>query len=33
MHPSDPASEFARTIEIVALTPKGETLLTQLSTP
>ncbi len=33
MHPSDPASEFARTIEIVALTPKGEALLIQLSTP
>ncbi len=33
MHPSNPASELARTIEIVGMTPKGEAILNQLATP
>ncbi len=33
MHPSDPAPEFARTIEIAAMTAKGEAIVEQLITP
>jgi tRNA threonylcarbamoyladenosine biosynthesis protein TsaE len=33
MHSSDPASEFARTIDIAAMTPQGETIVEQLITP
>ncbi len=33
IHPSDPASEFARTIDIAAMTPLGETIVEQLITP
>ncbi len=33
MHPSEPASELARTIEIAAMTAKGEAILNQLTTP
>jgi tRNA threonylcarbamoyladenosine biosynthesis protein TsaE len=33
MHPSNPVSELARTIEIAAMTAKGEAILNQLTTP
>ncbi len=33
MHPSEPASELARTIEIAAMTAKGEAILNQITTP
>ncbi len=32
-HPSEPASELARTIEIAAITAKGEAILNQLRAP
>jgi tRNA threonylcarbamoyladenosine biosynthesis protein TsaE len=33
MHPSEPASELARTIQIAAITAKGEAILNQLTSP
>ncbi len=33
MHPSDPASELARTIQIATMTAKGEAILNQLRAP
>lgn len=33
MHPSEPASELARTIQIAAITAKGDAILNQLTTP